>query len=159
MGIETERKFLVKNDNWKKDNARGLWCCQSYITEDATSLIRVRIVGEKGFLTIKKRREGLSRYEYEYEIPLCDAREMLNRICRYPVIEKTRYEVLYGGILWEIDVFEGPNRGLTVAEIELHDETEEIIKPPWLGMEVTDDPRYLNINLAKHPYQLWSWRD
>lgn len=155
MAVEIERKFLVGNDDWKRENIRGLRCCQGYIAAEASSLIRVRIAGERGFLTIKQRGQGLSRYEYEYEIPLSDAREMLNRVCPVPLIEKMRYEVMYAGKLWEIDVFEGPNRGLTVAEIELRDETETIVKPPWLGMEITDDPRYLNINLAKHPYQCW----
>jgi len=159
MGIEIERKFLIRNNDWKKGKPQGLRCCQGYIAEDASILIRVRVAGDKGFLTIKKADTGLSRYEYEYEIPLSDAREMLDRFSLMPVIEKTRYKIPYAGRLWEIDVFEGRNRGLVVAEIELQNEKELISKPPWLGREVTDDPRYLNINLSKYPYQSWSVTD
>jgi len=159
MGIEIERKFLVRNDDWKKENPQGLRYCQGYIAEDASILVRVRVAGDKGFLTIKKADTGLSRYEYEYEIPLSDAREMLDRFSLMPVIEKTRYKIPYAEKLWEIDVFEGRNRGLVVAEIELQNEKELISKPPWLGREVTDDPRYLNINLSKYPYQSWSVTD
>jgi adenylate cyclase len=155
MGIEIERKFLVINDEWKRGNPRSHRFKQGYITRDATTIIRVRLTGERAFLTLKKKMKGLSRWEYEYEIPVGDAVEMLNNLCISPFIEKMRYLVPCTGHVWEVDVFEGQNKGLILAEVELKDEKEEIISPPWLGTEVTGDSRYLNINLVKHPFKSW----
>jgi adenylate cyclase len=155
MGIEIERKYLVINDEWKRGNPRGHRFKQGYLTRDASCIIRVRLTGERAFLTIKKKMKGLSRWEYEYEIPVRDAEEMLNNICIAPFIEKMRFLVPCAGHVWEVDVFEGQNKGLVLAEVELKEEKEEIIPPPWLGIEVTGDPRYLNINLVKHPFQSW----
>lgn len=156
MAIEIERKYLVINDHWKKVNPRGYRFKQGYLSADASCVFRVRLTGERAFLTIKKKKKGLSRWEYEYEIPVPDAEEMLNHLCITPFIEKMRYLVPFAGHIWEIDVFAGQNKGLVVAEVELKDEKEEIQIPSWLGQEVTGDPRYLNINLVKHPFSSWS---
>ena len=151
MAIEIERKFLVINDTWRSDNPVGIRCLQGYITFGTQKIVRVRAYGEKGFLAVKASTKGLSRLEYEYEIPLADALEMLKRLCRKSVIEKTRYIVIFAARRWEIDVFSGANKGLVLAEIELGDEQELFLKPPWLGPEVTKDRRYLNCVLSRRP--------
>ena len=155
MGREIERKFLVTDDGWRK-GAVGKLYCQGYISRDEQRAVRVRIVEDQGFLTIKGRHNDLTRLEFEYEIPLTDARELLDTLCQPPLIEKTRYRVDYAGNTWEIDVFSGDNAGLIVAEIELSREDQPFELPPWAGREVTGDPRYLNTNLSKHPYLQWS---
>ncbi|MDP8241329.1 MAG: CYTH domain-containing protein [Candidatus Hatepunaea meridiana] len=154
MSIEIERKFLVKSDAWRKD-AKGNRIRQGYISTDKQSTVRVRTVDNKGYLTIKGISIGISRAEYEYEIPLKDADEMLSTLCVYSIIEKTRYKIDYGGLVWEVDEFEGDNLGLIVAEVELTDENQEVELPDWIGGEVTGDPRYFNSNLAKCPYREW----
>jgi CYTH domain-containing protein len=115
----------------------------------------VRTTGEKGFITIKGMSVGATRSQYEYEIPLADAIEMLDRLCERPLIEKTRYRVLNEGLVWEIDEFEGDNRGLIIAEVELKNETQSIKLPGWIGQEVTGDPRYFNANLVANPFSQW----
>ena len=155
MGREIERKFLVTDDGWRK-GAVGKLYCQGYISRDEQRAVRVRIVEDQGFLTIKGRHNDLTRLEFEYEIPLTDARELLDTLCQPPLIEKTRYRVDYAGNTWEIDVFSGDNAGLIVAEIELSREDQPFELPSWAGREVTGDPRYLNTNLSKHPYLQWS---
>jgi CYTH domain-containing protein len=115
----------------------------------------VRTTGDKGFITIKGESVGATRSEYEYEIPLADANEMLDRLCERPLIEKTRYRVSHEGLAWEIDEFEGDNRGLTIAEVELKDETQSVTLPGWIGQEVTGDPRYFNANLVANPFSQW----
>jgi CYTH domain-containing protein len=112
-------------------------------------------MGEKAFLTIKGKSRGLSRPEYEYEIPVADAKEILDRLCQQPYIEKNRYKVAYAEMEWEIDEFLKENQGLIVAEVELESEEQQIEMPPWVGEEVSDDPRYSNANLVKHPYAQW----
>lgn len=154
MATEIERKFLVKDERWRS-GARGKLYRQGYLSTDPERAVRVRIIGERAYLTIKGIISDLSRYEYEYEVPLDDAREMLDRLCQRPLIEKTRYLVEHAGMTWEIDEFAGENAGLVVAEIELDDEDQEIALPPWVGDEVSDDPRYLNANLVRRPYRTW----
>src|SRR5258705_12220990 len=117
--------------------------------------VRVRTTGDKGFITIKGMSVGATRSEYEYEIPLADAIEMLDRLCERPLIEKTRYRVSNEGLVWEIDEFEGDNRGLIIAEVELKNETQSIELPGWIGQEVTGDPRYFNANLVANPFSQW----
>jgi CYTH domain-containing protein len=118
--------------------------------------VRVRIVGDRGFLTIKGPTEGNSRAEFEYPIPLEDARTLLDNLCDPPLIEKIRYQIKVGGLVWEIDEFSGENQGLIVAEVELTDENQAIALPDWVGREVSDDPRYFNVNLVRNPYCNWS---
>ncbi|MGB5768999.1 MAG: CYTH domain-containing protein [Crocosphaera sp.] len=155
MTIEIERKFLLKNDNWRF-LATGKVYRQGYIlTEDKITTIRVRIIGTDAYLTIKSKTEGISRNEFEYSIPLEDAEIMLNTLCNRPLIEKIRYKVIQEELVWEVDEFQGENEGLILAEVELKDENQTINLPDWVGEEVTYDSRYYNVNLAKHPYQTW----
>jgi len=154
MGKEIERKFLVKGDEWKK-LGKGTVYRQGYLSTVKERVVRVRTIDDKGYLTIKGINRGATRLEYEYEIPLQDANEMLDELCERPLIEKTRYVVPYAGLKWEIDEFAGENEGLVFAEVELTDENQKIELPDWIGEEVTDDPRYFNSNLIKHPYTKW----
>jgi CYTH domain-containing protein len=155
VATEIERKFLVMNEQWRASGI-GERIRQGYVWADTARSVRVRIAGVRGFLTLKSARTGYSRQEYEYEIPLSDAQEMLTSLCDGALIEKTRYTVRDGGREWVVDVFDGDNKGLVVAEIELGSEDEEIDLPAWAGCEVTTDPRYLNVNLVARPYSLWS---
>ena len=154
MGVEIERKFLVKNTSFLK-NLKGVRIKQGYLFIGKNSVSRVRVKGDRAFLTVKGRTGTISRLEFEYEIPLEDAETMLEQICLKPLIEKERFEVNFGSHLWEIDVFYGENEGLIIAEIELNDENEFFEKPPWAGKEVTDDERYYNYSLVKNPFSRW----
>ncbi|MGB5694776.1 MAG: CYTH domain-containing protein [Polyangiales bacterium] len=154
MGEEVERKFLVTGDGWRK-NARGVAYHQGFLSTDPERTVRVRIAGTRGSITVKGRTVGARRAEFEYEIPLTDAREMLDTLCKRPLIEKVRYTLMVGAHAWEIDVFEGDNEGLVIAEIELANEEEAFEHPEWVGDDVTDDPRYFNSNLVAKPYRAW----
>ncbi|MDZ7805067.1 CYTH domain-containing protein [Thiohalophilus sp.] len=155
MAIEIERKFLVNSDSWREQADAGQHLAQGYLIGSREASVRVRIAGEQANLNIKSATLGIYRQEYEYPIPLADAREMLDALCEKPVIEKTRYHVNHAGHTWEVDVFEGDNAGLVVAEIELASESETFEPPHWLGEEVSADPRYYNVSLVKHPYKAW----
>ena len=154
MGREIERKFLVIGDDWRQ-RASATTIRQGYLCSLAERSVRVRVAGDRGTLTIKGMAIGATRAEYEYEIPVGDAEELLDGLCERPRIEKTRYRVENEGDTWEVDVFAGDNAGLTVAEIELEDEGQKVVLPRWIGEEVTGDPRYLNANLFKHPFSRW----
>jgi len=117
--------------------------------------VRVRTIGDMGFLTIKGKNIGATRMEFEYEIPVNDANEMLDKLCEKPLIEKIRRKIDFGGFTWEVDEFFGENKGLVIAEVELSDEAQQPELPKWIGEEVTDDPRYYNANLVKNPYSMW----
>ncbi len=153
MALEIERKFLLKNDNWKK-NAVGSAIKQGYFSTGKKSTVRVRVSGKKGFLTIKGPTTKGIRAEFEYEIPLKDAYELLV-LCDGPLIEKTRYEVKYDGQLWEIDIFEGENKGLVLAEVELQSENQKVNIPEWIAEEVTGNMSYSNSNLVNNPFSKW----
>lgn len=155
MGVEIERKFLVQNDTWRAQITRSEVMRQGYLISDEINSIRVRIGGEQAKLNIKSAVVGISRTEFEYPIPLTDAKIMLASLCRGPLVEKTRYWVPVGNHEWEIDVFSGENSGLIVAELELNSEQETFERPIWLGAEVTEDKRYYNSYLVLHPYQSW----
>ncbi|MGD8795823.1 MAG: CYTH domain-containing protein [Thiohalophilus sp.] len=155
MATEIERKFLLANDNWRKLADAGQHLAQGYLIGAAQASVRVRIEGEQANLNIKSATLGIHRQEYEYLIPLEEAREILDTLCEKPIIEKVRYHVKHGKHTWEIDVFEGDNAGLIVAEIELEHVDEEFAHPEWLGKEVSEDVRYYNVNLVKHPYKDW----
>ena len=152
MSREIERKFLVTGD-FKQEACDSFRLVQGYISTDPDRTVRVRNKGEQGFLTIKGRSslDGLSRYEWEKEIPVSEAIELMS-LCGAGVIDKTRYLVPYGGHIYEVDVFHGANEGLVLAEIELADEQEKFEKPSWLGEEVTGDVRYYNSMLSLHPF-------
>ncbi|MDD3406396.1 MAG: CYTH domain-containing protein [Paludibacteraceae bacterium] len=154
MAKEIERKFLVENVSYRK-NATSKRICQGYICAEKDRVVRVRIYGEKAFLTLKNASIGFSRDEFEYEIPMNDAESLLERCCIKPIIEKIRYKVFYKNFCWEIDEFQRENEGLIIAEIELPDETTKFEKPDFIGEEVTCDVRYYNANLIKHPYCQW----
>jgi adenylate cyclase len=156
MAIEIEHKFLLANDGWRPLVSHCVVYKQGYLSSVATSSIRVRISDDHAWLNIKSATIGTQRQEYEYEIPLTDAHEILNTLCKKPVIEKIRHFVNNNGNIWEIDEFYGDNQGLVVAEIELPSVDTAFQKPHWIGAEVTHDKRYYNNNLAVHPYSEWS---
>lgn len=153
MGTEIERKFLVAGDAWRA-LAKGTLYRQGYLNSAKERTVRVRTVDDKGTLTIKGITVGASRLEFEYDIPVKEAHELL-ALCEQPIIEKTRYKIFDGSFVWEIDEFRGVNQGLIVAEIELPSEDAAFNKPAWIGDEVTGDPRYFNSNLIAHPYSQW----
>ncbi|MGG6294291.1 CYTH domain-containing protein [Leptolyngbya sp. AN02str] len=154
MGIEIERKFLVTGDGWRS-LATGTSYRQGYLMAAQGRTVRVRIAGYQGYLTIKGATQGLTRREFEYEIPLADAEEMLHHLCDRPLIEKTRYKIPFKGLMWEVDEFAGENQGLIIAEVELENEQQAIALPEWIGQDVSHDPRYYNAYLSKHPYTRW----
>lgn len=153
MAQEIERKFLVIGDAWHSED--GTLIRQGYMHNDVNGTVRVRTKGEHAYLTIKGGLIGITRTEFEYEIPLADANQMLDQLCQGPLIEKIRHEVHMDEFTWEIDEFLGVNAGLVVAEIELEDENQEFPRPDWLGEEVSQDARYLNANLVKKPFSQW----
>lgn len=156
MATEIERKFLVKNDGWRAAADAGTAFRQGYLVGSRHASVRVRIEGSAARLNIKSATLGVTRQEYEYAIPPADAAAMLNTLCEHPLIEKTRHHVTFGGRLWEVDVFAGDNAGLVVAEVELEAEDAPLELPPWVGREVSREPRYYNVCLVKHPYKDWT---
>ena len=155
MAIEIEHKFLLANDDWRDCVTHSIEYRQGYLSSQATSSIRVRISDNHAWLNIKSATIGTHRHEYEYEIPRADAEEILDELCKKPLVEKTRHFVEQDGHTWEIDEFCGDNQGLIVAEIELSAISEAFVKPTWLGAEVTHELRYYNNNLSNHPYSEW----
>ena len=155
MATEIERKFLVVSDSWRPVADSGTRFRQGYLIGAEKASVRIRIEGEEANINIKSATLGVRRQEYEYAIPLAEAEEMLDTLCEKPQIEKTRYLVTVGNHTWEIDVFAGENEGLVVAEVELNSEDEAFELPDWAGREVSDDTRYYNVCLVKHPYSVW----
>ena len=155
MALEIERKFLLKNDNWKALVKEEFLIKQGYLNSAKERTVRIRTYGDKGIITIKGKTKNLTRKEFEYAIPLTEALQMLE-IAEKPIIEKTRFIVINNGNTWEIDVFEGMNNGLLVAEIELESENEKFEIPEWIGQEVSTDPKYYNACLIKHPFTEWT---
>ena len=152
--IEIERKFLVKDNSFLDDFSRSNRIVQGYLSSHPERTVRVRIKGENGYLTIKGKSEGFSRYEWEKEINFEEAEKLL-QLCESGVIDKIRYDVIVGTHIFEVDVFYGENEGLILAEIELERENETFEKPNWLGTEVTEDVKYYNSYLSKHPFKTW----
>ena len=150
---EIERKFLVDKTLWKPEND-GVSIRQGYLSSDPEKVVRVRLAGEKAFLTIKGRSEGIRRSEFEYDIPLTDAEQLLLMCENIPVV-KTRFKEMVGNMVWEIDVFEGENKGLIMAEVELENEDQFVEIPYWIEKEVSNDPRYFNSWLSQNPYSTW----
>lgn len=155
MAVEIERKFLVKDDSWQASLESSQHIMQGYLAANASATVRVRVKGDRAFVTIKGATRGISRSEYEYPIPVADAESMLRELAVSPVIDKVRHLVRCGRHLWELDVFSGANQGLVMAELELSAEDETFEMPPWAGEEVTSDPRFYNVNLARHPFSHW----
>lgn len=154
MAQEIERKFLVTDAAWR-ETSEGVLYRQGYIPTQSKTTVRVRVAGDRGYLTLKGPSRGISRSEYEYEIPLADAEAMLAELCHPPLIEKRRYKLQIDHHVWEVDEFLGANTGLVLAEIELSSEQETFTKPFWIGKEVSHDPRYRNAYLAQNPYTTW----
>ncbi len=155
MGIEIERKYLVVDDSWREHARGAVSYRQGYLTKGESSSVRVRIGDDRAYLNIKSATLGVSRAEFEYDIPTADAEQILEQLCRRPLIVKTRYRLTHGSHEWEVDVFGGENEGLVVAEVELADPAEDFEAPPWIGAEVSDDPRYYNACLVDHPFREW----
>ncbi len=154
MGIEIEKKFLLKNDDWRK-LAQGKEYRQGYLSSVKERTVRIRTIEDTGDLTIKGVSQGAVRAEYEYVIPVDEAKAMLDTLCEKPLIEKKRFKIPYQGLIWEVDEFFGENKGLIMAEAELDSETQVFQKPEWIGVEVTHDSRYFNANLVHHPFSKW----
>lgn len=150
---EIERKFLIHYELWTPQG-KGVSIRQGYLSTDPERTVRVRIAKNKSYITIKGKALGIVRTELEYKIPLNEA-EVLLKMCTGLLVEKTRYKEEVGGMIWEIDVFEGENRGLVVAEIELNSETQTFEMPPWVMKEVSGDEGYYNSRLAEKPYSTW----
>lgn len=154
MAKEIERKFLIADDSWR-ELATGRYYRQGYIPTQGKQTVRVRIIGDQGYLTLKGPAQGISRSEFEYAIPLADAQAILEELCQRPTIEKHRYRIPVGDVVWEVDEFLGENQGLILAEVELSHAEQAIELPSWIGQEVTDDARYYNSNLVRNPYKDW----
>ncbi|MGD1854821.1 MAG: CYTH domain-containing protein [Leptolyngbyaceae cyanobacterium] len=157
MAKEIERKFLLKDDSWRS-LAEGCYYCQGYIPTQGKQTVRARIAGDQGYLTLKGPAKGISRSEFEYKIPIADAQSILNELCVQPLIEKYRYRISYGDVVWEVDEFLGDNQGLILAEVELTHAEQVIQLPAWIDQEVTGDPRYYNSNLVRYPFKHWPER-
>lgn len=155
MAVEIERKFLVKGDNWRSLGTGTLYR-QGYISTHNGTTVRVRLVGNQGYLTLKGKSVGFSRAEYEYPISPEDAQEMLDNLCDRPLIEKTRYKINFAGLIWEVDEFWGENEGLIVAEVEMTDENQVVDLPDWTDREVSNEDKYFNVNLFRYPFQQWT---
>ena len=153
MGEEIERKFLVTGTAWKA-RVKGVRTRQGYLSTTPGRTVRVRVAGNRGFLTVKGKTRGLSRAEFEYGIPVEDAAALLD-LCKKPLIEKTRYRIPFRAHIWEVDEFHGANAGLVVAEVELENPGEKPALPPWIGREVSGEALYYNVNLVKKPFTSW----
>jgi adenylate cyclase len=154
MGLEIERKFLVDEEAWRQLGAQGLLHRQGYLNTSPERTVRVRIAGDRGFLTVKGLVIGASRPEFEYQIPHDEALALLE-ICEKPLVEKYRHEIEDGAVTWEVDEFLGFNQGLILAEVELQSEDQVFSKPSWVTEEVTQDRRYYNANLVENPFSNW----
>lgn len=154
MGIEIERKYLVKSYEWKSLGVKKLYQ-QGYLLIDKTKTIRVRTIEDTAYLTIKGASSGISRSEFEYEIPVEEAKFMLVNLCEQPIIEKYRTKIEMDDVTWEVDEFIGENTGLIIAEVELQNENQKIVLPDWIGKEVSGNRQYNNSYLVKNPYKNW----
>ena len=153
MGVEIERKFLLKGEDWRA-LGEPLLLRQGYLSSNPARVVRVRVEGDQAYMTVKSKSVGATRGEWEYPIPLSDANELL-ALCEPPLVEKFRRKIAFAGNVWEVDEFLGANAGLVVAEIELGSENQSFERPDWIGAEVTHDARYFNSALARHPYSAW----
>lgn len=155
MGTEIERKFLVADPSWRARAASSSRIRQGYLCVDPERTVRVRIAGDRAWLTIKGASRGAVRSEYEYPLPLADAQAMLDRLCRPGQVDKTRHLVPHGAMTFEVDEFHGDNAGPVLAEIELDAADTHVDLPTWIAREVTGDPRYFNAQLVQHPFRTW----
>ncbi|KMN36387.1 MULTISPECIES: CYTH domain-containing protein [Chromobacterium] len=153
MAVEIERRFVVIGDAWR-GLAPGVQYRQGYLSVEKERTVRVRVVGDQAWLTLKSNISNVSRHEFEYPVPLADAQTIMGAMCPM-VVDKLRHRIEHGGFIWEVDEFFGENAGLVLAEIELPDESTPFDKPEWIGAEVTEDGRYTNAYLSKNPYSRW----
>lgn len=159
MAIEIERKYLVNLDlliATQGELPRGITIKQAYIATADNTVVRIRVAGEKAFITLKGENNGLTRTEFEYPIPLIDAKAMIEQLCQGPIIDKTRYLIAVAGHTWELDIFHGDNLGLIIAEIELASENEAFERPDWVTQEVSAQIKYYNSSLIDSPYSSWA---
>ena len=162
MGTEIERKYLVNKSKWRSHKELlqnqspkfGARYCQGYIPSSNGTTVRIRIIEEQGFITIKSKTVGHTRAEFEYPIPLDDAQSMLDSLCIKPIIDKYRFKVRVDNLTWEVDEFLGENEGLIIAEVELESELQQVNPPSWIDREV-NDKKYFNSYLVRHPYSTW----
>jgi adenylate cyclase len=154
MGTEIERKFLLKSDAWRSQSVGKLYR-QGYVFKSTDVTVRIRIVETQGYITLKGKAEQYARPEFEYEIPVDDAQVMLELWCHPRIVEKIRYQVPFGNLVWEVDEFQGFNQGLVLAEVELASNSQAFELPDWIGQEVSDQARYYNSSLAVYPYTQW----
>ncbi len=155
MGMEIERKFLVADDSWRAAARDAVPMRQGYLACNSECSVRIRVAGDRAACNVKGATLGVARPEFEFPLPVADARDMLDLFCRGRCLDKVRHLVPYGAHVWEVDVFSGANAGLVVAEIELGALDEPFERPPWLGAEVSEDHRYYNVCLIDHPYSAW----
>ncbi|NRA21551.1 MAG: CYTH domain-containing protein [Oceanospirillaceae bacterium] len=154
MATEIERKFLI--DLTKIGPLEGgTYIKQGYIATADKTVVRARLAGNKAYLTLKGENKGITRAEFEYEIPVADARQIMTELCHGPMVEKTRYLIVFSGHTWEVDIFHGDNDGLVVAEIELENEDESFELPAWVTTEVSGDAKYYNASLLDNPFKRW----
>lgn len=153
MALEIERRFRVSGDAWR-GLAPGVPYRQGYLSVEKERTVRVRVVGQQAWLTLKGSISDVTRHEFEYEIPLADAQTIMGAMCPM-VVDKLRHRIEHGGFIWEVDEFFGDNAGLVLAEIELPGEDTPFDKPAWLGEEVTHDGRFTNAYLSQHPFSRW----
>jgi len=154
MAKEIERKFLVSSMVFKSLGSKH-YIHQGFLNTEKERVVRIRIMDDNAYITIKGISKGAARWEFEYAIPVQDARFMLENLCLKPTIEKFRYKISMGDFTWEVDEFLGDNSGLVIAEIELTIEDQQFAKPDWIGEEVTGNKKYYNANLVEHPYNTW----
>ncbi|KMN83317.1 adenylate cyclase [Chromobacterium sp. LK11] len=153
MAVEIERRFVVVGDAWR-GLAPGVQYRQGYLSVEKERTVRVRVVGDQAWLTLKSNISNVSRHEFEYPVPLADAQTIMAAMCPM-VVDKLRHRIEHGGFIWEVDEFFGDNAGLVLAEIELPDESTPFDQPAWIGEEVTEDGHYTNAYLSKNPYSRW----
>ncbi len=154
MAREIERKFLVRDKRYRQ-LARPIPYRQGYLSAARDRIVRVRIKAGRAFLAVKGMTDGVTRTEYEYEIPAAEAEHILSELCEKPIIEKDRYKIECNGLEWDVDEFHGPNEGLVVAEVHLQDENQQIALPEWVGEEVSHEPKYFSSSLVQNPYSKW----
>jgi len=154
MAKEIERKFLI-DLQLIGELPDGKLISQGFIGTNDKTVVRARIKGDESFLTLKGEVKGFTCSEFEYQIPVDDAKNIINELCSGGVVDKTRYEITHENHTWEIDIFHGQNEGLVVAEVEVQSESESVSLPKWIVKEVTGDPKYFNVSLLSNPYSQW----
>ncbi len=156
VALEIERRFLVRNDEWRRGADIGREICEGYLTGSSNSSVRIRIGADQPSITVEGAATGIIRQEFEYPVPATDAEQMIDQLCTGCMVRKCRYRLFFDLDLWEIDVYQGDNQGLVLAEIELRSAGQTILRPDWLGDEVSSDPRYFSVRLATTPWRRWA---